>query len=135
MGLVTPAEATERGKAAYKEALALDSNLAGVQYAVALIRTWFEWDWDGGEAAFRRATEINPNYTDALGAYSAYLAQIDRREEARPLMERGSVLDPLNPLTRVCSGFWHLYERQYAESIKESEAAQRIEPDNLVCLG
>lgn len=45
-------------------------------------------------------------------------------------MERGLVLDPFNPLVRLWSGFRHIYERQYPESIEEFEEAQRIEPGN-----
>jgi len=41
-------------------------------------------------------------------------------------------LDPHNPLIRSFNGYRLLYERCYAESIEEYEAALRIEPDNPV---
>jgi len=128
--LVQPSEAAAYASAAIRKALALDSTLAEVQYAVALVRAWQEWDWDGAEAAFQKAIEINPNYPDANMSYSAFLAQTGRTEKAQPYIERALELDPFNPLIRSFNGFRLIYERRYAESIDEFEAALRIEPDN-----
>ncbi len=131
-GLVPPREAAAHGRAAARQALALDSTLAEVQYAAALVRIWQEWDWEGGEAAFRRAIEINPNYADARLSYTGFLAQMGRTDEARAQIERALELDPFNPMIRSFNGYRLLYERRYAESIYEYEAALRIEPDNPV---
>jgi serine/threonine-protein kinase len=131
-GLVPPREAAAHGSAAARQALALDSTLAEVQYAAALVRIWQEWDWEGGEAAFRRAIEINPNYADARLSYTGFLAQMGRTDEARAQIERALELDPFNPMIRSFNGYRLLYERRYAESIDEYEAALRIEPDNPV---
>ena len=127
---VTPEEATEQATAAYQRALALDSSLAEVQYAVALVRIWLEWDWDGGEAAFREALRVNPNYAEARMAYSSFLFGTGRPDEARAQMKRALELDPLNPLIRALNGCRLLFERRYPESIQEFEAALLIEPDN-----
>ena len=129
-GFMPSREAAAHGIEAYREALAMDSTLAETQYAAALIRTWYEWDWEGAETAFERAIEINPNYADAIMSYSAYLAQTGRSEEARPYIDRALVLDPVNPLARSFNGFRMIYERRYAEGIEEFEEARRIEPDN-----
>jgi len=131
-GLVPPREAAAHGSAAARQALALDSTLAEVQYAAALVGTWQEWDWERGEAAFRKAIEINPNYADARLSYTGFLAQMGRTDEARAQIERALELDPHNPLIRSFNGYRLLYERRYAESIEEYEAALRIEPDNPV---
>jgi len=129
-GLVRPREAAAHGSAAARQALALDSTLAEVQYAAALVRIWQEWDWEGGEAAFRKAIEINPNYADARLSYAGFLAQMERPDEARVQIERALELDPFNPMIRTFNGYRLFYERRYAESIEEYEAALRIEPDN-----
>ena len=131
-GFVPPREAAAHGTAAARRALALDSTLAEVQYAAALVGIWQEWDWEGGEAAFRKAIEINPNYADARLSYTGFLAQMGRTDEARAQIERALELDPHNPLIRSFNGYRLLFERRYAESIEEYEAALRIEPDNPV---
>jgi TolB-like protein/Tfp pilus assembly protein PilF/tRNA A-37 threonylcarbamoyl transferase component Bud32 len=121
--------------AAINKALALDSTLAEVQHALALIRVWLEWDWEGGEAAFRRAIEINPNYAEARAWYGAFLCYImERPEEARAQIESALELDPFNPLFRTFNAGLLSTERRYAEAIEELEAVLRIEPDHVVAI-
>lgn len=129
-GVVPPREAAEMGSAAARKALALDSMLAEVQYAAALVGIWQEWDWEGGEAAFRKAIEINPNYAEARLSYTGFLAQMERPDEARAQIDRELALDPFNPMIRTFNGYRLFFERRYAEAIEEYEAALRIESDN-----
>jgi tetratricopeptide (TPR) repeat protein len=125
-------EAAAHGRAAILEALALDSTLAEVQYAVAKVRAYQEWDWEGGEVAFRKAIEINPNYVDARADYAAFLAIMERPEEARAQMDRALELDPFNPMVRLNNAGVLTYEQRYAELIEEYEAILRIVPDHPV---
>jgi tetratricopeptide (TPR) repeat protein len=99
-----------------------------------MVRTYQEWDWEGGEAAFRKAIEINPNYADARAFYAGLLYVLERAEEGRAQMERALELDPFNPLFRAMNGYRLLLERRYAESIEELQAAQRIEPNHPVAF-
>ncbi|NIN71147.1 MAG: tetratricopeptide repeat protein [Gemmatimonadetes bacterium] len=123
---------TAQASAAAQQALRLDSTLAEVQYAVAMVRFWLEWDWEGGEAAFRKAIEINPNYAEARAYYGNILLHNERREEARAQIERALELDPFNPLFRAMNGYLLCSERRYAEAIEELEAVLRIEPDHVL---
>jgi len=127
--------ATAQASAAINRALALDSTLVEVQYAVALVRVWHEWDWEGGEAAFRRAVEINPNYADARAFYAGFLYIVERPEEGRAQMERALELDPFNLMFRAVNGMLLCWERRYAEAIEELETVLRIEPDHIVAIG
>jgi TolB-like protein/tetratricopeptide (TPR) repeat protein len=128
-------EAAAHGRAAILEALALDSSLAEVQYAVAKVRAYQEWDWEGGEVAFRKAIEINPNYVDARADYAGFLAIMERPEEARAQMDRALGLDPFNPMVRLNNAGVLTYEQRYAELIEEYEAILRIVPDQLLAYG
>ncbi|UCC81899.1 MAG: protein kinase [Gemmatimonadota bacterium] len=123
---------TAQASAAAQQALTLDSTLAEVQYAVAMVRFWHEWDWEGGEAAFRRAIEINPNYAEARAYYGNILLHNERREEARAQIERALELDPFNLLFRAMNGYLLCSERRCAEAIEELEAVLRIEPDHVL---
>ena len=124
-----------QASAAMYKALALDSTLAEVQYALAMVRFWLEWDWEGGEAAFRKAIEINPNYAEARAYYGNILLDLGRPEEARAQMDRALELDPFNQVSRTLNGFVLVYERRYAESIEEVEELVRLQPDNLAAVG
>jgi serine/threonine-protein kinase len=114
--------------AAMNRALALDSTVAEVHHAVALVRGWLEWDWEGAEAAFRKAIEINPNYADARAFYAGFLYTMERPAEGRAQIELALELDPLNPSFRTMNGGMLLTEGRYSEAIEELEAVLRIEP-------
>ena len=130
MAFVTPREAAEQASVAVSLALELDSTLTEVQGTVALVRTWQQWDLEGGETAFQNAIEINPNNAEARASYSALLAQMKRPDEARAQVERALELDPFNPMCRMMKGHVLIFARRYAESIEALEEALRIEPDN-----
>jgi TolB-like protein len=128
--------APERAQArdAIHRALALDSTLAEVQFALAQVRAWLDWDWEGAEAAFRKAIEINPNYADARAFYAGFLYTMERPEEARTHMERALQLDPFNLMFRALNGGQLHTERRYAEAIEQLEAVLRIEPNHIVAI-
>ena len=130
--LTNPSEAGVHGSEAARKALALDSNLAEVQFAAAMVQAYVEWDWEGGEAAFLKALEINPNYVEARAFYAPFLAIMGRTAEARAHMDRALDLDPFNPMWRINNAGVLTYERRYAELIEEYEAVLRIDPENLV---
>ncbi|MGD8277641.1 MAG: serine/threonine-protein kinase, partial [Gemmatimonadota bacterium] len=48
-------------RAAAQRAVRLDSMLAEAWSALAIVRYYGDWDWDGAEAAFRRANQLNPS--------------------------------------------------------------------------
>src|SRR5215470_12047163 len=66
-------ETAPKAKAAAIRALELDSTLAEAHSALALVKLNFEWDWQGAEEAFKRALELNPNYSTGHHWYSHYL--------------------------------------------------------------
>ena len=101
MGFVPPREAEPRAKAATAKALELDSTLAEVHHRLAVVRGWTDWDWQGADAEFRRALEINPNYAEARAVYSHLLMIMSRPEEAMGQIERALELDPHNPCSRL----------------------------------
>ncbi|UCG87954.1 MAG: tetratricopeptide repeat protein, partial [Gemmatimonadota bacterium] len=130
LGFVTQREAAPHVSAAARRALALDSTLTEVHIAVARVRIGIEWDWQGAEAALRKAIEINPNHAVARAHYAAFLAWMGRPEEARAQMERALELDPVNPTLMRANGYLLCYERRYAECSEAMQAALRIAPDN-----
>jgi serine/threonine-protein kinase len=134
-GLIPPREAAAQANVAVRQALALDSTHADVQEAVAAIRIWLEWDWEGGEAALRKVIEINPNAAGARAQYAVFLVYMGRPEEARAQIERAVALDPYNPVFRAFNGHVLGIERRYAESIEELQAALRIQPNHPVAVG
>jgi tetratricopeptide (TPR) repeat protein len=132
MGMLIPSEATPKAKEAAQRALELDDTLAEVHYTLGIIRTWSDWDWEGGEQAFKRALEIKPNYAEALVYYSNLLCIMDRLDEALTMAERAVQLDPLNSIILTISGSVLEYLRRFDDVIERAQNALRTSPNDPV---
>ena len=76
------ADAVAQARAAALKALQLDDTLAEAHAALAGVLTMGEWNWTGAERAFRRAIELNPGHASTRQAYSLFLTQLGRLDEA-----------------------------------------------------
>ena len=130
MGAVPPSEATPKAKEAVRKAQALDDTLAEIHYAQALIKTWSDWDWEGGEAAFKRALDINPNYPDARAYYSNLLCYLGRPDEALAQGQRALELDPLNSLNMGIYGLTLGMLGRNDEAIVQARNAIKTSPND-----
>jgi tetratricopeptide (TPR) repeat protein len=133
-GFVPRSEAAPKAKAAAAKALELDSMLAEVHNTLAGIKTWSDWDWEGGEAEYRRAIELNPNYPEARASLSHLLSMMKRPEEAMTQIRRALELDPLNALFRAHYAMDLMYARQYDDAVAELRDTLKTSPNDLVAL-
>jgi adenylate cyclase len=134
MGIVQVSEAAQKSKEAIMKALELDSTLSNVQSSLAGRRVWTDWDWEGGEKAYRNAIEINPNNAAAHMAFSHLLNILGRPNEAMEHIEIALELDPLNPMIWSFYGIDLVFERRFDEAIKAAEEALRIQPEAPIAL-
>jgi TolB-like protein/lipoprotein NlpI len=132
MGLVIPSEATPKAKDAAQRALELDDTLPDVHYTWACIKTWSDWDWEGGEQAFKRALELEPNHAEALVYYSNLLCYMDRMDEALSKAEQAMELDPLNSVIMTISASVFEYLRRFDDSIELCQNALQTSPNDPV---
>jgi TolB-like protein/tetratricopeptide (TPR) repeat protein len=116
-GFVPASEATPKAKAAALKALELDSTLAEVQYTLAGIYAWGDWDWASGERAYRRAIELNPNSPDPRANLSHLLCMMRRPGEAMAQIQRAVELDPLNALFQDFYAMDLMYARRYDDAV------------------
>ncbi len=135
VGLVPPAEAAPKAKAAALKAIGLDDTVAETHYTLAMSRAWVDWDWVGAEREFKRAIELNPSFPDALIYYSHFLMIIGRPDEAMPRAKRSLELDPFNSLFHSAYGVLFLYLRQWDEAIAQARIVLSAAPDDLLAAG
>ena len=134
------ADVWPRARVAAQRAIALDPNLAEAHAALADVKLYMEWDWEGAESAFQRANELAPSLAMNHYHYAWYLALFGRWEEATFEHKRAQRLDPLTPLHTLWLGGLYLYNdlSRYDEAIEEAQRALEIAPDNpnaLMVLG
>jgi TolB-like protein/Tfp pilus assembly protein PilF len=126
-GLSSPGESFPLGKEAVTRALELDDNLAEAHTSMAYLKYQFEWDWAGGEREFKRAIELNPNYSTAHHWYGLALANMGRWDEAFAELKRAHDLDPLSLVIMASTG-WTFYKvGRYDESIAQFQKALEMD--------
>ena len=134
IGLTSPGEILPEAKPYLLKAMELDDTLAEAHFAMACLKTWFEWDWESGEASFLRAFDLNPNHAMGRVYYSTLLCYLRRNEEAAAQGALALELDPLNSLSMSNYANTLLFLGRYDEAIVQSRNALRTSPNNPQAL-
>jgi len=128
LGWAAPEEAGPKIAEAVERALELDSTLADVHSEVASMKVYGMFDLEGGETAFKKAIEINPNNAGAHALYSHLLNILGRPDEAMEHIDLALRLDPHNPTIKMWYTQDLLYARRYDEAISVSRDAYEKNP-------
>ncbi len=121
-----PGEIFPRAKEAARQALELDPALAEAHCSLALAKLLYDWDWQGAEAGFGRALELNPGYPTAHHWFAQYLAFLGRHQESITESRRALALDPLSLILNVQLGWSLYYARHYDEAIEQLRRTLRL---------
>lgn len=109
----------KRAGAAATQAIKLDSMLAEAHAVLAIIKLYYEWDWEGAERGFQKALKINPNLAIARFHYAWYLACFGYFDEAIEQHLLAKELDPLTPLYTVDMGSLYLWAGEVDKALVE----------------
>lgn len=126
---LAPREVFPRANEAATRALRLDATLTEPHTSLAYVRLYYDWDWTGAEAEFRRALTLNPNYATAHHWYAVYLTAMGRFEEARAAIGRAQALDPTSLMINTDLGFVLYYSRQYDAAIQQLQMVTEMNAD------
>ena len=114
-------------KAAIALALALDPESAEAHNADATIKFWFDWDFEGAEAAARKAISLNSNYFLAHLYLAHVLSNVGRHDEALQTIQQARVLDPFSLITNTMYGQFLYHAGQLEASIQQFRATLDME--------
>jgi serine/threonine protein kinase/Flp pilus assembly protein TadD len=128
-GSLTPDEAFPKAKEAAEKALSIDDTLAEAHTSLGFVKTRYEWDWEGAEASFRRAIELNPNYALAHQWYSNYLASVGRYQDAIDEAKRSQELSPLSLIGNAQVSWMYFFARRYDEGAAASLKVIEMDPN------
>jgi tetratricopeptide (TPR) repeat protein len=132
---VRPRDAVPHMQAAVERAAELDSTLAEVQWALAGVRAWHLWQWEGAEAAFEQAIAINPNYPEVRSGYSHFLLHMQRPDDAIRQSRLAVELDPFNPMIQGFHGAVLRRLGRYDEAIVQYESLLQTVPNQPLAHG
>src|SRR5713101_5906988 len=121
-------------RAATLKALELDAELAEAHALLAHIHFQYDWDWQGTEAEYKRAVEINPNLAGSYVGYAYFLQAMGRHQEALAFVRRAVELDPLSAANITDEGRILYRARQYETAIARYQRALELDPGYVPAL-
>jgi TolB-like protein/DNA-binding winged helix-turn-helix (wHTH) protein/Tfp pilus assembly protein PilF len=128
VGGLPPRQAMPEAKAAALKALQIDDTLAEAHTSLAMVHFLYEWDLAASEKEFRRAIDLDPNYTTAHHWYSHCLLPLGRTEDSLAESKRALELEPLQLLVGIHLGWHYLYARQYDRAIEQFRMTLELDP-------
>jgi TolB-like protein/tetratricopeptide (TPR) repeat protein len=137
-GLLPATNALAQAREAATKALEIDESLSEAHTALAFTRM-LEWDWDGAGKEFKRAVQLDPNFTTGNPChYVEYLLAIGRPEAAVADLERAQENQPLSLFLSVILGWAYYGTGQYDKAIWQHRRVVSIDPHFSMahwCLG
>jgi TolB-like protein/Tfp pilus assembly protein PilF len=127
-GFTLPRVAGPKAAAAALRAIALDEGSAGAHFALAGVKTFTDWDWNGAEPEWRRALELDPNNAITHGYYAQFLVIVGRTEEALKHSERALGIDPINALVHGLHSKVLYFDRRFEEALAAAQIALEMQP-------
>ena len=127
--LLPPKDVFPKALAAAKRAIQLDSTNAEGWAALAHYHTYYGWDWDLAEYAFKKADQINPNMAYNHYHRAWYLALFGRMDEAIAAHKRAQQIDPFSPLHTAWLGYLYMMVGEYELGIEEADKAREMQND------
>jgi len=85
-------------------------------------------DWNGAEAEFKKALELNPGYAQAHQYYADFVKSFGRFDEALEEMRKALVLDPLSYSINTGIGHVLYLSRQYDLAIDQYRKVVESDP-------
>ncbi len=125
---IPQAEAYPKARDAAVKALALDDSLAEAHLSIAEVRFYQDWDFAGAEKEFRKALELNPNYSTGHQWYGEFLSYMARHEEAIRELQMAIALDPLSAVIHHQAGQTFRQARQYEAALEQYREALKLSP-------
>jgi TolB-like protein/DNA-binding winged helix-turn-helix (wHTH) protein/Tfp pilus assembly protein PilF len=119
-----------KAKAAAAKALELDNQLPEAHASRANIAFLYEWDWAAAEKDFKRALELNPQYSTAHQWYGVFLSSMGRHEEAIAEGKKAVEIDPLSISVIIDLARCFYHARRYDETINQYQRIFEVEPNH-----
>ena len=122
-------EAADLSKSAARRALQLDPDNAEALYTLASSIHEYDLDWIEAARLFKRAIELDPEYSQGLAWYCWFLSGIGHWEEAVLWCERSVELDPLRVHSLMQLGETLLLVGRHDDGLRAISRALALQPD------
>jgi TolB-like protein/Tfp pilus assembly protein PilF/predicted ATPase len=121
-----------KAREAASKALELDDTLGEAHNSLAIIKMYFNWDYAGAEAEFKRAIALNSGSALIHMWYGWYLGLMGRFDESFKELERAQELDPLSATINSGIGIIFHWSRQPERAIEQFRKVLELNPNYSV---
>ncbi len=127
-GWARPREVMPSAKTFALKALELDQTLAEAHFALAYVREFYEWDWQGAESEYQRAIELSPK--DALSRiwHADLLVYTGRADAAFAEAHRAWELEPVSEEVNRMMVYISFVTGRYDEAVAHGQKAVELYP-------
>ena len=129
----SPNEIYSLARQAALRALEIDDTLAEAHTSLGAVKAYFDWDWCGAEAEFRRGIELSPHSSEAHRQYGWYLSVVGRHDRAIAEAELARELDPLSLNANNDLGVAYCFARLHDRAIEQLHKALELDPEFFRC--
>jgi TolB-like protein/DNA-binding winged helix-turn-helix (wHTH) protein/Tfp pilus assembly protein PilF len=128
-GDLSPQEIMPKARDAAQKALQLDESLADAHTTLADVEMILDWNWSSAEREFKRAIELNPNYSAAHSWYAHYLVAMGRFDESMAEAKRSLELDPFSEVTTDFAEWAFQLARRYDMTVQQAKKSLDLAPE------
>jgi DNA-binding winged helix-turn-helix (wHTH) protein/tetratricopeptide (TPR) repeat protein len=118
-GAISPRQGVPRAIRAATRALEIDDTLAEAYTSLGYARFAYYWNWEQAEADFRRAIQLNPDYSTGYHLFADHLAAAGRFDEALASLERALALQPMSLIINTDIAWVLFHARRWAQGIDQ----------------
>ena len=123
-----PQEIFPLARAAAKQAIGIDEDLAEAHVTLAIVSSLFDFDHAAADREFRRALRLNSNYAVAHQWYGGHLCWMADFPRGLEELQEAQRLEPLSPMINVQLGAGFYHARQYDDAARVLLRTIEFEP-------
>jgi len=110
-------------------ALKLDDSLADAHTSLAFAKMHYEWNFSEAEKEFKRAIDLDPNYSTAHHWYAYDLVAMGRMDDAVAEVKLARQTDPLSAIINTDVAEILYFARRYDEAQLQARATLEMDPN------
>ncbi len=122
-------ETIKKGKQLIIRALQIDEQIPEGHFAMGQLGHFLERNWPMAEREYKRALELNPNFSEVHCLYAQFLASLGRTEEAMGEIRKALDLDPLSPLVHEFAGTIFSRAGLHPEALRHFQTVNQMDPN------
>ena len=125
---VAPKESFPHARTAAERALAIDPGLSEARVSMGIIKFWFDWDWSGAEAEFKRAIAAERPDPAAHTFYGHLLSNLGDHTGALQEMRRALDYEPHSALANALFAQCLYYQGRDDDSLAHLRKTLDLDP-------